>query len=129
MVVDDELSSRELLKETLESDGYLPVLAGSGKEALAVLAQISVNAVLLDLIMPEMDGFEMLLRMKESPTLRSVPVLVLTAKQLSDLETDLLRRQTIGLFHKGLDWKQQLLADLRRAVGAESQILVATAHN
>src|ERR1035438_8217218 len=59
LVVDDEAGTRELLKEMLESDGYIPVLASSGKEALEALARISVSAILLDLIMPEMDGFEM----------------------------------------------------------------------
>ena len=118
LVVDDEAGTRELLKEMLESDGYIPVLAASGKEALEALSQISVSAILLDLIMPEMDGFELLLRMKEDPGLRNIPVLVLTAKDLTDNEIDMLRHETIGLFQKGREWKKQLLADLRRAVGA-----------
>ena len=120
LVVDDEAGTRELLKEMLESDGYIPVLASSGKEALEALARISVSAILLDLIMPEMDGFEMLLRMKEDPGLRNIPVLVLTAKDLTDNEIEMLRHETIGLFQKGREWKKQLLADLRRAVGAQA---------
>lgn len=120
LVVDDEAGTRELLKEMLESDGYIPVLASSGKEALEALAHISVSAILLDLIMPEMDGFEMLLRMKEDPGLRNIPVLVLTAKDLTDNEIEMLRHETIGLFQKGREWKKQLLADLRRAVGAQA---------
>jgi len=117
LVVDDEPSTRDLLQETLEAEGYAAMLAGNGKEALAVLAGTPVNAVLLDLMMPEMDGFETLLRMKDSPILRNIPVLVLTAKELTAEEIDLLRRQTIGLFQKEPDWKRQLLVDLRRAVG------------
>jgi CheY-like chemotaxis protein/two-component sensor histidine kinase len=120
LVVDDEAGTRELLKEMLESDGYIPVLAASGKEALEAVARISVSAILLDLIMPEMDGFELLLRMKEDPGLRNIPVLVLTAKDLTDSEIEMLRRETIGLFQKGREWKKQLLADLRRAVGAQA---------
>ncbi|MGD0360111.1 MAG: PAS domain S-box protein [Bryobacteraceae bacterium] len=120
LVVDDEAGTRELLKEMLESDGYIPVLAGNGKEALAALADISVSAILLDLIMPEMDGFELLLRMKEDPGLRNIPVLVLTAKDLTDLEIDMLRHETTSLFQKGREWKKQLLADLRRAVGDQA---------
>jgi PAS domain S-box-containing protein len=117
LVVDDEAVTRELLKEMLESDGYIPVLAANGKEALEALGQMSVSAILLDLIMPEMDGFELLLRMKEEPGLRNIPVLVLTAKDLTDNEIEMLRRETIGLFQKGREWKAQLLADLRKAVG------------
>ena len=120
LVVDDEAGTCELLKEMLESDGYIPVLAANGNEALEALAHISVSAILLDLIMPEMDGFEMLLRMKEDPGLRNIPVLVLTAKDLTDNEIEMLRHETIGLFQKGREWKKQLLADLRRAVGAQA---------
>jgi CheY-like chemotaxis protein len=119
LVVEDEAGTRELLKETLESDGYIAVLAANGKEALEALARISVSAVLLDLIMPEMDGFEMLLRMKEDSGLRHIPVLVLTAKDLADREIEMLRHETIGLFRKDREWKDQLLIDLHRAVGAQ----------
>ncbi len=118
LVVDDEAGTRELLKEILESDGYIPVLAVNGREALEALGQISVSAILLDLMMPEMDGFELLLRVKEDPGLRNIPVLVLTAKDLTDNEIEMLRRETLGLFLKDHEWKKQLLADLRRAVGA-----------
>ena len=120
LVVDDEAGTRELLKEMLESDGYIPMLASNGKEALEALAQISVSAMLLDLIMPEMDGFELLLRMKEDAGLRNIPVLVLTAKDLADNEIEMLRHETIGLFQKDREWKKQLLVELRRAVGAQA---------
>jgi len=117
LVVDDEAHIRELLKEILESNGYIPVLASSGKEALETLSRISVNAVLLDLVMPEMDGFELLFRMREDAGFRNIPVLVLTAKQLTDAEIEMLRPETMGLFQKGGQWKKQLLAELRQAVG------------
>jgi len=122
LVVDDEATTRELLKEMLESAGYIPVLAATGKQALDVLGRISVSAMLLDLIMPEMDGFEVLLRMKQDPGLRHIPVLVLTAKDLTDNEIEMLRHETIGLFQKNHDWKGQLLADLHRVVGVPADL-------
>jgi len=120
LVVDDEAGTRELLKETLESDGFIPVLAANGKEALEALERIPVSAILLDLIMPEMDGFELRLRMKDDPGLRNIPVLVLTGKDLTDKEIAILRLETIGLFQKGREWKKQVLAELRRAVGGQA---------
>jgi CheY-like chemotaxis protein len=90
---------------------------------LEALARIPVSAILLDLIMPEMDGFELLIRMKDDPGLRNIPVLVLTAKDLSDGEIEMLRHQTIGMFQKGREWKKKLLDDLRRAVGAQADRL------
>ncbi|MGO4884293.1 MAG: response regulator [Bryobacteraceae bacterium] len=121
LVVDDEAGTRELLKEMLESDGYITVLAANGKDALEALSRISVSAILLDLMMPEMDGFEMLMRLKEDAGLRNIPVMVLTAKDLADNEVEMLRRETIGLFLKDHEWKKQLLADLRRAIGTEAE--------
>jgi PAS domain S-box-containing protein len=120
LVVDDEAGTRELLREMLESDGYIPVLAANGKEALELLVRTPVSAMLLDLVMPEMDGFELLIRMKEDPGLRNIPVLVLTAKDLTESELDMLRHETIGGFQKGREWKTRLLADLRRAVGLQA---------
>jgi DNA-binding response OmpR family regulator len=116
LVVDDEAGTTELLKEMLESAGYLTALAANGKEALEVLARVPVAAVVLDLMMPEMSGFELLFRMKENSAWRGIPVLVLTAKELTDSEIEMLRSETIGLFQKGDAWKAQLLADLRHAV-------------
>jgi len=122
LVVDDEESTRELLKEMLESNGCIPLLAANGKEALATLARIPVNAVLLDLMMPEMDGFEVLVHLKDDPGLRNIPVLVLTGKELNPKEVDRLRTETIGLFLKGREWKKQLLAELRRALGGQGGV-------
>jgi PAS domain S-box-containing protein len=121
LVVDDEAGARDLLQETLEADGYIPVLTGSASEALQVLESVAVNAILLDLMMPEMDGFQMLLRLQEHPALRNIPVLVLTAKELTEEETEMLRRQTKGLFQKKHDWRKQLLTELRHAVGIQAE--------
>ena len=120
LVVDDEAGTRELLKEMLKSDGYVAALAGNGKEALEVLARVPVAAVLLDLMMPEMNGFELLFRMKENSAWRGIPVFVLTAKDLTNREMEMLRSETIGLFQKGEGWKEQLLAALRQAVSGRA---------
>jgi CheY-like chemotaxis protein len=66
--------------------------------------------------MPEMNGFELLFRMKENSDWRGIPVVVLTAKELTDSEIEMLRSETVGLFQKGEEWKAQLLVDLRHAV-------------
>jgi PAS domain S-box-containing protein len=120
LIVDDEASTLELLKEMLESDGYNVALAGTGPEALEVLARVPVAAVLLDLMMPEMNGFELLSRMKGNSGWRDIPVFVLTAKALTNSEIEMLRRETIGLFQKADEWKGQLLTELRHTVNARA---------
>jgi len=120
LVVDDEASTQELLREMLESDGYVAALAATGKEALEELARVPVAAVLLDLMMPEMNGFELLSRMKDNCAWRGIPIFVLTAKALTDSEIEMLRRETIGLYQKGDEWKGQLLTELRHTVNARA---------
>ena len=117
LVVDDEQDSLQLLREVVASAGFSPLLARSGKEALRVLWQERVDAILLDLLMPEMDGLQVLWRLKENPRLREVPILVLTGKDLTREDIEVLARETQGLLRKGTDWKQQLIAQLRKLVG------------
>jgi signal transduction histidine kinase len=85
LVVDDNRMNRLKLSHTLEQQGHAVSLAENGRQALEVLAGQSFDVVLLDLVMPEMDGFEVLSRMKADATLRHIPVIVITA--LDELES------------------------------------------
>ncbi len=117
LVVDDEVDSLHLLSEILDSAGYSPLVAQSGKEALEILVRTPTDAILLDLLMPEMDGFEMLARVKENPRLRDIPIFVLTAKDLTDADIEVLTRKTRALFRKSIPWKEELLAQVGKALG------------
>jgi len=79
LVVDDDDGNRQLLQRMLERQGYEVVLAASGKECLEQLARNRFDLVLLDVVMPGLSGFEVLSRICESPDLRSVPVVVVSA--------------------------------------------------
>jgi len=113
LVVDDEDTSLQLASQVLESAGYVPLLAHSGGEGLELLAKNAVDAMVLDLMMPEMDGFEMLRKLKDSPATHDLPVFVLTAKDLTPADKDFLFLATQGFFRKGEFWKEELLAQLR----------------
>ena len=84
LAVDDNADNRELLTRYLQRSGHQVIVAASGMEALARLADRQVDVVLLDLIMPGMDGNQVLRRLKESEDLRSIPVIVISGRQ--DLE-------------------------------------------
>jgi signal transduction histidine kinase/DNA-binding response OmpR family regulator len=116
LVVDDEDTSLQLASQVLESAGYIPLLAHSGGEGLDLLTKNAVDAMVLDLMMPEMDGFEMLRKVKDTPSTRDLPIFVLTAKDLTSADKDFLFRATQGFFHKGEFWKEELLAQLRRVI-------------
>ena len=117
LVVDDDRETRDLVSDILCSSGYTPHLASSGKEAFRLLSEVHVDAILLDLVMPEMDGFEVLSRIKENPALGVIPVFVVTAKDLTHEEINLLQRETCALFRKDGSWKTELLAEVRKAIG------------
>ena len=117
LVVDDDRETLHLIHDILCSGGYNPHLAPSGKNALQLLSEVHMDAVLLDLMMPEMDGFEVLQRIKEQPTLGDIPVFVLTAKDLTESEIELLKREARVLLRKDGSWKADLLAQVRNIVG------------
>jgi CheY-like chemotaxis protein len=79
LVVDDNRANRELLERRLTRDGFVVRTAANGAEALEVIRADSVDVVLLDIMMPVMDGYETLERIKVDPELRHLPVIMLTS--------------------------------------------------
>jgi PAS domain S-box-containing protein len=112
LVVEDDAEARELLEEVLRSAGLLPVIASSGKQALELLARSPVSAAVIDLIMPEMNGFELILRIRLDPRFSRLPLVVLTGRELDSADVEILSRQTNAVFLKATPWKQEFLAKL-----------------
>lgn len=79
LVVDDNVTVRKLLEDRLNSRGYQVVLASDGYEALDIMRQKTVHLVLLDIMMPDMDGYEVLAQMQADPELRRIHVVVMSA--------------------------------------------------
>lgn len=79
LVVDDAEGQRFLLRNIIMDMGYQPVLAESGAQALKVFPRCNPQLVLLDVSMPEMDGFEVCRKLKENPESRDVPVIFISA--------------------------------------------------
>lgn len=80
LAVDDEKHIVRLVQVNLERAGYTVVTANDGKEALEKVAEESPDLVVLDVMMPYMDGFEVLQNLRRSPATRDIPVIMLTAK-------------------------------------------------
>jgi PAS domain S-box-containing protein len=116
LLVDDDAKTLELLQETLHSAGYETRSVQSGTQALEVLASKEVRAVVLDLMMPGMDGFEVIRHIRREQTLAELPVFVMTAKSLSDDELQLLGSETQALIAKNGSWHQQLLAEVGHSI-------------
>jgi signal transduction histidine kinase len=84
LVVDDELVNRVLLTTNLEESGYLVETAKDGQQALDILSAQQFDVVLLDLIMPRMDGYQVLAKMKSDAALRRIPVIVISSMDEMD---------------------------------------------
>lgn len=84
LAVDDLQENRELVARNLSRSGHIVITAASGEEALRVLEQSDVDVVLLDLLMPGMDGREVLRRIKDHPDWRATPVIVISGNQDMD---------------------------------------------
>ena len=86
LLVEDAPANIQLLSATLKAKGYQISVATNGKQALEVLARVVPDLILLDIMMPEMDGFETCRRIKASEQWRQIPVIFLTARtEVSDL--------------------------------------------
>ncbi len=93
LVVDDEDDIAALVELNLELSGYAVTTASNGQEALDRISEISPDVVLLDVMMPVLDGWQVLRQLKEDPSTRDIPVIMLTA--LSE-ERDLIRGHLQG---------------------------------
>ena len=80
LAVDDEKHIVRLVQVNLERAGYQVVTANDGKEALQKVAEENPDLVVLDVMMPYMDGFEVLQNLRRNPSTRDIPVVMLTAK-------------------------------------------------
>lgn len=100
MVVDDDESSRRRLTGILKEQGYQSVQASDGTEALALLEKKHPSLIFLDLMMPKMNGFEFIAKLKENTMWQKIPVVVLTSKDLTDEDRRLLNGRVESLYQK-----------------------------
>jgi CheY-like chemotaxis protein len=114
LVVEDDLPTRELLCHSLTNMGYAAYAAVNGRDGLDWLPNHPTpNLILLDLMMPEMDGFEFLRELRKQPAFVDVPVIVVTAKELTADDVRILKGQTERIITKD----QTYLTELAAAVG------------
>ena len=122
LLVDDDVASLESMSRILEAAGWRTILAHNGVEALAVLGRTRPAAIILDLIMPEMDGFEFLQHLREDLHLKSIPVIVMSGKDPTQEEQAFLRDRVSTVLKKGSHSATDLLASIKarlRPVPAE----------
>ena len=118
LVVDDDTGLRQLLRRMLEPQGYAVVEAENGRAALECLREVSPSVILLDLMMPEMDGFEFVAEFRRHEAWRAIPIVVVTARDLSDADRERLNGYVEKILQKGTHGREELLAEVRELVSA-----------
>jgi CheY-like chemotaxis protein len=107
------------VRETLAGRGLRFVEAVDGGAALAEIARARPDAIVLDLVMPNMDGFDVLERLDADPALRMIPVIVLTGHLLTAAEQMQLRARTVSLLEKSSYSGTELRALIERALAQQ----------
>jgi signal transduction histidine kinase/DNA-binding response OmpR family regulator len=118
LVVDDKVENREVLRRALENEGWNVEEAEHGKEALERLASRRPQLILLDLMMPVMDGFEFVMEMRQQYPSAGVPIVVVTAKDVTEEDRRRLNGDVVGLVEKGGLDQETLLSLIREQVAA-----------
>jgi CheY-like chemotaxis protein len=116
LVIDDDSKMCELVSSVLDPFGFEVLRAYDGKEGLQMVLTERPDLIILDLIMPEMNGFEVLERIREEPSLRNIPVFIITGKELDQSEKKRLTGQITSLIEKGDFSKEKLVAEVSRLI-------------
>jgi CheY-like chemotaxis protein/anti-sigma regulatory factor (Ser/Thr protein kinase) len=118
LVVDDDPQVIDLVRQLLEDEPYEVIAATDGHEALEAIAQHPPHVILLDLLMPRMDGFTVIEHLQRDPQYRQIPIIVLTAKTLTAIEQVMLEQSVRTVIQKrGLE-RDRLIQELRTLLQA-----------
>jgi threonine synthase len=113
-IVDDEPDVRKLIRRILQSQGnYALVEAANGKDAVDLIIQERPNLILLDLMMPDMDGFSVMDILQSRSETREIPIIVITAKELTPAEKNRLKGRIQSLMQKGNFLSDDLLDEVK----------------
>jgi len=116
LIVDDEADAREMTRRVMEQAGWGVVEAENGRVALERLATFRPGVILLDLMMPEVDGFAFVDELRRHPEWKSIPVVVVTAKDLTAQDRERLSGRVGLILQKGSYSREELLRETSAAV-------------
>jgi len=122
LIVDDDVDSREVLGRLLSESGWQSKFASNGLEALKILKKTRPAAIVLDLLMPKMDGFEFLKVVQEDERLSSIPIIVMTGKEPTK-EEQVFLEERVGMILKKDDstGSQQVLNTITQRIRLKTE--------
>ncbi len=117
LIVEDDERTREMLRRSLRKEGWRVIEAANGRAGLEQVSTTVPALILLDLMMPEMDGFDFMQELRKRPDCALVPVIVITAKDLSEEDRCRLNGEVARILEKSSTSKEELLDEVRAVVG------------
>jgi DNA-binding response OmpR family regulator len=123
LVVDDDQDTIAILARHLEREGFVPIEANSGAQCLKMVHENEVDVILLDLMMPEMDGFQVVKALRDDPVTAEIPIIMITARDDLDARAEGMRLGVSDFLAKPV-FRRQLASRVR----AQLEV-VATARN
>jgi DNA-binding response OmpR family regulator len=126
LVVEDDTATREFIVDLLLRESYNVNSAADGAQAIAQVQRSLPDLVILDLMLPEINGFKLIAEWRKNPSTADLPIFVLTNKDLTTEERDYLRANTGALISKHEQWRDELIRQVERAQRSV-QTLVAEA--
>jgi signal transduction histidine kinase/CheY-like chemotaxis protein len=118
LVVDDEAANREWLRRLLEPAGFTVILASGGQEAIDIARSSPPDLVMLDLMMPHVTGFDVVEALRAHPSTKNIPIMVLTAKTLTDTDIRQLNGHVSTILRRGSTGSSDLLTLLKQVVAS-----------
>ncbi len=113
LVVEDDPSTSDMLARNLQKEGWRTAIASNGRLGLTEVAKAIPQLILLDLMMPEMDGFEFLAELRKRPGCERIPVVVITAKDLTPEDRRRLNGQVTRILQKTATTREEMLTEVR----------------
>jgi PAS domain S-box-containing protein len=129
LVIDDDRASRAYLRRILVKRNWTVHEASGGVRGLELMKRLRPRLILLDLLMPEMDGFQTLKEMRAIPELQNIPVVVVTSKDLSANELKWLRDRAVAVVTKGANSRSKLVEALERQIAPRQAAGAGVADN
>jgi chemosensory pili system protein ChpA (sensor histidine kinase/response regulator) len=125
VVADDSISVRKFVGRMLEKNGYRVILASDGLEAAELIAQHGCHLVITDLEMPRMTGYELMVQLRQSPSTRRIPVMVVTSRAGAKHRDRAMKEGAVAFLTKPVQ-EDQLTDAVERLIGTEAPQPVAT---
>jgi CheY-like chemotaxis protein len=122
LLVEDDEVTREMMRRMLEKAGWSVAEAENGRVALERVAECRPELILLDLMMPEMDGFQFIVELRQRPETHNTPIVIITAMDLTEADRQRLNGSVIQILQKGAYGREELLEQVRNLVAASLQV-------